>query len=420
MNRVWHIKIPLICVIFAAHSYCSALLAESIQFAVDASLSSQELSVAGDVVMTITQATNEFDNVGLLIYDAVFQRSVPLASATEQQRIQLLRTLGQITPSESSNLAVALEKGTSELADNGYLIVFGNSEINIDDVEKIKTYSDWLGLVLLPEAEKKGISVLLADPSPEDAANSFQLSVTEFIPWADTAAIVGNLSTLLPESIRNRIQQPVSLTTLPQTPELAVSGNETAQELSTSSNVSSTSNAQNPDQTLQEVSTPEARAQNLPATAVSSLTRMEKLLFVISGALLITLIAISCLIYKLTRKAKASGNITRSADLYMRSDLAHLPGRDRQQDTTIINAQHTAASETLRHESNEKSSGNLTSDSDATVQCSALEGHDLDMDATLKRPAVSGDEMQIENKEAISDDLQEIRDLTQQKKKTLV
>ncbi|MFK7996829.1 MAG: hypothetical protein AB8B87_22015 [Granulosicoccus sp.] len=446
MNSIWNIKLRVFCLVFAAHSFFNVSLASSIQFAVDASLNQQQLNTAQEVIMTLSQAASVNESIGLLVYDDVFQRSVPMAAANEAQKAKVFDTLQQISPSDSSNLAVGIEKGTSELAEanDGYLVVLGHSHVTVTDPTKHRTYNDWLELVLLPDAEKNGISVLLAAPIAPDASINFQTSVTEFVPWSDVTSIINSLSTALPASLVNRIGEPVRFDNLPEpviTPsELPISPEE---ELAPSlASDAITSDSITSDATTSDIKSQESNlaAVNQSTNEVKAdveegiLSRMEFMLIGITSLFLLAIVAVAFLVMRFMKRSKsdASAKTSSARNPFPAPypDIDYEASSRQPQTAPPSNHSQAASIQTVRQTLYEDESEWADLDTDAEEQDWA----DLDPDATLKNPLAQDldddrtirrssptiKRMEMSSEADVLDDLDEIRALTKQRQKSLI
>lgn len=417
MKKFLFVKLQIVCLVFAAHGFFNVSLASSIQFAIDASLNQQELDVVRDVVATISQAADESDSIGIVVYDSVFQRGTPIAIADAAQKDGVLETLLQITPSDSSNLAVGIEKGTSELtAEGGYLIVFGQSEIQVADAEKLTTYTDWLKWVLLPDSEKAGIEILLVSPPAQNDSASFQTSVTAFFPISDANSLINDLSTALPGPLVNRLGDPVQLSSLP---ELAANDVQVPQEVATATPT-----------TLPETNSEQPEVSNVATT--ESVVAVEEenlstdtniLLIGISIALLGALVAAGLLIVKLFRKSRQRTTAVRAQGIHgadhVNSGTAYMPPELRQGASAVSDNPTVARQQQPKpHEKSNYNVDNTFEDGDETVQNPAVPPHNLD--ATLPRAQRVETDLDIEQQAETSDDLEEIRALTKQREESMI
>lgn len=416
MKKFLFVKLQIVCLVFAAHGYFNVTLASSIQFAIDASLNQQDLDTARDVVATLSQAADESDSIGVVVYDSVFQRGTPIAIADAAQKDGVLETLSQITPSDSSNLAVGIEKGTSELtAEGGYLIVFGPSEIQVADAEKLTTYTDWLKWVLLPDSEKAGIEILLVSPPAQNDSASFQTSVTAFFPISDANSLINDLSTVLPGPLVSRLGDPVQLSSLPE-----LTANDVQVPLEVATATPATLPKTNSEPEVSNVAT----AESVVAVEGENLSTDTNILLIgISIALLGALVAAGLLIVKLFRKSRQRTTAVRAQGIHgadhINSGTAYMPPELRQGASAVSDNPTVARQQQpTPHKKSNYNVDNTFEDGDETVQNPAVPPHNLD--ATLPREQRVETDLDIEQRAETSDDLEEIRALTKQREESMI
>lgn len=403
MKKILNLKLHAICLVFLGYGYFNVTLASSIQFAVDASLGPEELQVVRDVVTTITTAAGDSDSVGILIYDSVFQRSTPMAAADDAQKSKVLDTLAKMAASDNSNLAVGIEKGSSELAsEGGFLLVFGQSEIRVADPEKLATYTDWLTLVLMPDSEKSGIDIVLVSPPAQDASASFQTWASAFFELSDTGTLVNELSTVLPESLLIRLNNSTQAESSLDSP--------AADETIVTEQV--TQDAPVEQNTLPPQS--EAITAGAAKSEENGLSQTQMLLIGISAALLFAVIAIVGLVFKLTRNTKKPAPIVNRQQL--QETIYKAP--DVQRSPLNSDIAPTVTGQMRRHIEIDEKMDKAFSDTDVTLKNPTIQSKDFV--ATMRRaPVVKAGSKPGRYEEAL-DDLEEIRALTKQREDSLI
>lgn len=199
-----HVSALVFCVVCLSSS---AVFSNSINFVVDSSLPKKDLESAAAIVLALVEGMQSDKQVGLVVFDKVFQRSVDMGPADGAQLVQLRDGLRSITPSDVSNVAVGIEKGISELKDSGgTLIVLADPLIKLDDDEKINKYKQWLELIVLPAAGNANVALMLVSPagiSGTGQANDITSiinanQVNQVITLADADATAGKIAMLLP------------------------------------------------------------------------------------------------------------------------------------------------------------------------------------------------------------------------------
>ncbi|MFK7854416.1 MAG: hypothetical protein AB8B79_09900 [Granulosicoccus sp.] len=185
--------------------------ASSVQVVVDAALDQNSLQTAENVTLNIVRAAANQSSVGVVVYDEVFQRSSEIKLADESDLQTIGELFSSIAPSESSNIAVGIEKGISELsAEGGVLLVFGNNDILLADTEAANKYRDWLQLILLPDAASKSISIVLASSQATQLSSLDSIFLqhpdNRVVSYSDTANAIAQLSELLPFPISSAIE----------------------------------------------------------------------------------------------------------------------------------------------------------------------------------------------------------------------
>ncbi len=196
-------KARCLCAMIGSLVLCSNVAASAVEILVDAALDQRSLQTATEVALQVVSAAGSENSVGMVVYDEVFQRSAERAIADVAHVERISRLSASITPSEYSNIAVGIEKGISELnSEGGVLLVFGNNDILLADAAAVAKYRDWLRLVVLPDAARKSISIILA--VPQSAQSSELVSIIQEYPdnrvisFSDTSDAIEQLSAVLP------------------------------------------------------------------------------------------------------------------------------------------------------------------------------------------------------------------------------
>ena len=196
-------KARCLCAMIGSLVLCSDVAAGTVEILVDAALDQPSLQTAGEVALHVVSVAGSENSVGMVVYDEVFQRSTELTVADVANVERISQLTASITPSKFSNLAVGMEKGISELSsEGGVLLIFGNNDILLADAAVVAKYRDWLRLLLLPDAARKSIAIILA--YPHGSQPSSLVSVIQEYPnnrvisFSNTSDAIEQLSGVLP------------------------------------------------------------------------------------------------------------------------------------------------------------------------------------------------------------------------------
>ena len=192
-------------------------IAASISFAVDATLSADELSDTKQIIRAVAKNLAQGTTVSLVVFDRVYQNGVPMAAVDEKQLEQIDSVLDRVEYSETSNIATGIEKAFSDVdgLEQAQIILFGNAAITLEDTDKVEKFTQWLNLVLLPKMQAGDVTLTTVDIDREnDPAIEEILKREEFaqlLSPAEAEQTAKKISMILPTDVVSEEQVVLAL-----------------------------------------------------------------------------------------------------------------------------------------------------------------------------------------------------------------
>lgn len=156
---------PGVVILLSTLLFANPVMATAISFAVDASLSEEELGNTSRVIRAIAKNLAPGTPVSLTVFDRAYQNGVPMAVVDEQQLSKIDSVLNNVDYSATSNIATGIEKAFSDVAEQeqAQIILIGNAAIELEEPEKVKKFTQWLDLVLMPKMQASGVTLTTVD-----------------------------------------------------------------------------------------------------------------------------------------------------------------------------------------------------------------------------------------------------------------
>ncbi|ASJ74274.1 hypothetical protein [Granulosicoccus antarcticus] len=399
MRLNYDLKAYCLCAMFGVLVPCSNAAASSVEILVDAALDESSLRTANEVALQVAGAAGDENSVGVVIFDEVFQRSTDLTVADDAHLERISQVFSNVKPSEFSNIAVGIEKGISELStEGGVLLVFGNSDILLADANAVAKYSDWLELVLLPDAASKSIAIILAVPqnAPPSALSPIiqGFANNKVITFSDASDAINQLSLVLPFTLPGDTQE---------LPVAVLSDQPTA---------------------VSSILLPEQRQEDKKGVGIPVLLTIVALLVLVVGAIIIFML-------KRRRNSKHEVIDDRGASVTKESLSRYLAPKQGNTIVRTARASEADSDSTLLIPHTDESQGIsgsdlLTDDMESELDVTAprkpvmsnkkaqLESND----ATVQRIGIASEDSLITCETGVIDELEELRNITQLKHKT--
>ena len=142
-------------------------------FAVDLSLTARQRITAYDVIQEVTLNAPTTHIIGLTLFDDTVRRFVEPASLDADQIRAINDAMADslVSVRSTSNLAVGIERAidNTELNEPANLVVFARGVIDTPTQDPRARFSEWLELVLLPQAAQENIKITLVIPDSQSA-----------------------------------------------------------------------------------------------------------------------------------------------------------------------------------------------------------------------------------------------------------
>lgn len=169
MSRNIVLAISIALIMFNVHAQAST----QTLFAVDLSLTARQRDTAYDVIREMTLVAPDNHTIGLTLFDDTVRRFIAPATLDAEQirAINAAMADSLVSVRASSNLAVGIERAIDnpELKVPADLVIFARGVIDTPTQDPRARFSEWLALILLPQAARDNIMITLMIPEDQSA-----------------------------------------------------------------------------------------------------------------------------------------------------------------------------------------------------------------------------------------------------------